>query len=110
MIGIVPIVFVEEAEEVALAEKGRRSVYAMAIESILPSGIWQFDYVDFELADCGFDFCRCLRVVDYDQVLDRLVTLNGNTFDCAQDARIAGRGSDNGDEWLGHFKIRHRSE
>src|ERR1017187_4537485 len=102
MVGIDPIVLIEEAIEVALTQKYRRAIYAMAVEAVPTSRIREFDHIDLVLADDGFYPRRCLDVIDDDQVLDILVALSSDAFDRAQDTRIAGCRRHNRDEWLAH--------
>src|ERR1017187_9791523 len=100
MIGIEPIVLIEEAIKIALTQKYRRAVDAMAIETVLTGRIRKFDHFDFVPTDGGFYLRGCLRVIDDDQMLDIPVGLSSDAFDCAQDARIARCRRHNSDEWV----------
>jgi hypothetical protein len=65
----------------------------MTDESIFSGGIRQFYRIDVVFTDCGFYFRRRIRLVDHNQVLDRIIALIGYTLDCTQDAWITRRRS-----------------
>jgi len=64
MVCVKPIIIIEKAKKVALTKKRRCAIYAVADETIFPSRIRQFYYVDVVSTDCGFYFNGCIRVVD----------------------------------------------
>jgi hypothetical protein len=93
MVRVEPIIFIEKAEKVAFTKKSRCANDAMAYESIFPGRIRQFYNIDLVLTDRSFDFDRRIRVVDNNQVLDRVIALIGYTLNCTQYGRITRRGA-----------------
>ena len=84
MVRVEPIVLVEKAEEVTLTKENRCAIDAMAEIVIFPGSIRQFNYIDILLPNRDFYFGRRIRIVENNEMLDRLIALIAPTLSIAR--------------------------
>ena len=86
-----PVVLIEEADEIAPREVGRGTVDAMTLETVESGWIGELDPVDRSgrnKPSCGRG---TLAAIDDDEMLNGLVGLPGDAFECRFQQGIARR-------------------